>query len=261
MSKPKLLVADDSSTVRKVFELAFEMEGVEVLIASDGKKAHEMAMETPPSMIIADTDMPVMDGFDLCLALKNDERTRDIPVYLLASALVGYDQERADKAGADGKLEKPFRSEEMVRRVLYVLGHGPTVRAPLDEAKENEEADEESFEDFGDQVDWFLEKAEEELLEEEMEKIGPAVQKAVEELASSGELARIMEEVVETTVGKKLADGALEGAVARGVEAAVNRMKPEIMDRINKSAKEATLKVAEDLVKKTIDQIRKSGRP
>ncbi|MDH5509942.1 MAG: response regulator [Nitrospinota bacterium] len=259
MSKPKLLVADDSSTVRKVFELAFEMEGVEVLIASDGKKAHDMALENPPSMIIADTDMPVMDGFDLCLALKNDKRTRDIPVYLLASALVEYNQERADKAGADGKLEKPFRSEEMVRRVLYVLSQGPAVKSPLEEA--DQETEEEAFEDFGDQVDWLLEKAEQELLEEEMEKIGPAVQKAVAELASSGELARIMEEVVETAVEKKLAGGALEGAVARGVEAAVERMKPEIMDRINKSAKEATLKVAEDLVKKTIDQIRKSGRP
>ncbi|MDH5679689.1 MAG: hypothetical protein OEZ28_13880, partial [Nitrospinota bacterium] len=61
-------------------------------------------------------------------------------------------------------------------------------------------------------------------------------------------------------VEKKLAGDLLDKAVARGVEAAVERMRPAIMERINSTTREATLKVAEGLVKKTIDQIRGSGR-
>ena len=257
MNKPKLLVADDSSTVQKVFELAFDMEDVDVLITGDGKTAFHMAVENLPSMIIADTDMPGLNGFDLCLALKKEERTKNIPVYLLASSLVEFDQERAEKVGMDGKLEKPFRSEEMLRRVQYVINQGGGAKAPLETGADEEE---ETFQEFGDEVDLFLEQAEQEMLEEEMEKIGPAVKKAVEDMVANGELARIMEDAVDAAVEKKLAGDLLDKAVARGVEAAVERMRPAIMERINSTTREATLKVAEGLVKKTIDQIRGSGR-
>lgn len=121
MSKPKVLLADDSATIQKVFELAFENEGVEIVVASDGASALEMAFAIKPGMIIADVDMPQMDGFELCKAIKSDGRTSLIPVYLLSSSLDDFDEEKSNAVMADGHFEKPFRSEEMVTRVKDVI--------------------------------------------------------------------------------------------------------------------------------------------
>jgi CheY-like chemotaxis protein len=251
MSQPLLLVADDSSTVRKVFQLAFETEGVEVVVASGGREARRMAGERLPSMIIADTDMPGMDGFELCLALKRDPETRAVPVYLLTSALVEFDQARAERCGADGKLEKPFRSEEMVRKVKSAISQGPSHRAP-----QAPQAEEDTFQEFDGLVDDLLVQAEKEMMEEEMEKMEAAAQKAMERMMAGPQLATMVEGAVE----KRLSTGVLEKAVRDSVAQTVARMEGRILAEIDKTAREVALKVAEDLVKKTIDQIRKTGR-
>ncbi|VAX17172.1 hypothetical protein MNBD_NITROSPINAE04-1682 [hydrothermal vent metagenome] len=121
MSRTKILVADDSATIQKVFELAFENEDIEVVLTSDGKEALEMIHSVSPSMVIADVNMPGLDGFELCRTLKNDERSASIPVYLISSALDDFDELRSEEVGAAGRFEKPFRSEDMVTRVKAVI--------------------------------------------------------------------------------------------------------------------------------------------
>jgi CheY-like chemotaxis protein len=121
MSKAYVLVADDSVTIQKVFELAFEGEDIDIMVASDGKSALSMALSQKPDMIIADVNMPEMDGFELCHAVKKNPETKSIPVYLLSSALDDFDEDKAKKAGASGRFEKPFRSEDMVRQVMDVI--------------------------------------------------------------------------------------------------------------------------------------------
>jgi len=121
MSKAYVLVADDSVTIQKVFELAFEGEDIDIMVAGDGKSALSMALSQKPDMIIADVNMPEMDGFELCHAVKKNPETKSIPVYLLSSALDDFDEDKAKKAGASGRFEKPFRSEDMVRQVMDVI--------------------------------------------------------------------------------------------------------------------------------------------
>ena len=243
MSKPKLLVADDSATVRKVFELAFEMEEVDAIVAAGGEEALRLAEQRRPDLVIADTDMPDMDGFDLCLALKKGAKTRSIPVYLLTSSLVEFDQARADRCGAEGKLEKPFRSEEMVAKVAAAIRQGPSKKepAPL-------QAEDDTFEEFGGMVDELLEQAEREMMEEEMQKLDAAVKKAVGELMAGPKLAKLVEDAVAR-------------AVEESVQAAMGRIEQKALAQMEKVTREVTLKVAEDLVKKTISQIRQSGQP
>lgn len=125
MSKACVLVADDSVTIQKVFELAFEGEDIDIRVASDGKSAFSMALDEKPDMIIADVNMPEMDGFELCHAVKKNPQTNRIPVYLLSSALDDFDEDKAKKAGASGRFEKPFRSEDMVKQVMDVISAPP----------------------------------------------------------------------------------------------------------------------------------------
>jgi CheY-like chemotaxis protein len=121
MSKACVLVADDSVTIQKVFELAFEGEDIDIMVASDGKSALSMALSQKPDMIIADVNMPEMDGFELCQAIKKNPGFNSVPVYLLSSALDDFDDDMAKKVGASGRFEKPFRSEDMVKQVMGII--------------------------------------------------------------------------------------------------------------------------------------------
>ncbi len=121
MDKSKILVADDSPTIQKVFELALEKENIDLLLAGDGESAFAMVQENRPDIVIVDVNMPGISGFEFCARLKEETDTARIPVYLLASALDEFDQEQADKVGAAGKMEKPFRSEDMVNSIQKAL--------------------------------------------------------------------------------------------------------------------------------------------
>jgi CheY-like chemotaxis protein len=131
MSRACVLVADDSVTIQKVFELAFEGEDIDIMVAGDGKSALSMALNEKPDMIIADVNMPEMDGFELCQAIKKNPETNGIPVYLLSSALDDFDEDKAKKAGASGRFEKPFRSEDMVKQVMDVIANPPGQTGPV----------------------------------------------------------------------------------------------------------------------------------
>ncbi|MBF0290584.1 MAG: response regulator [Nitrospinae bacterium] len=142
MSKICVLIADDSVTIQKVFELAFEGEDIDIMVASDGKSALSMALNEKPDMIIADVNMPEMDGFELCQAIKKNPDTNSIPVYMLSSALDDFDEDKAKRVGASGRFEKPFRSEDMVRQVMEAInttagGAGPAPVQGLDDTFED----------------------------------------------------------------------------------------------------------------------------
>ncbi|MBI4667213.1 MAG: response regulator [Nitrospinae bacterium] len=172
MGQNKVLVADDSVTIQKVFELAFESEGVEILLASDGRAALDMARKHMPSIIIADVNMPEMDGFDLCRFIKKESELTHIPVYLLSSALDDFDDARAAQAGAAGRFEKPFRSEEMVKKVMAAVKEA--------EAKTHAMAASANTEDTFEDIDVSLEN-----ILESVSKHGPA-ETGYEEDADSG---------------------------------------------------------------------------
>ena len=70
MSKRKILLADDSETVQKVVNLTFELEGIEVITFGDGDSAMEQMSAVAPDVILADVNMPGMNGYDICQNIK-----------------------------------------------------------------------------------------------------------------------------------------------------------------------------------------------
>ncbi|MGE3466831.1 MAG: PleD family two-component system response regulator [Pyrinomonadaceae bacterium] len=123
MSRPKLLLADDSVTIRKVVELTFADEGVDVTTVADAETAMQRFVELRPDIVLVDVGLDGTSGYQICEMIKLDEATRHIPVLLLVGSFEPFDQDEAERVGADGFLTKPFHSiRDLVARVNDLLG-------------------------------------------------------------------------------------------------------------------------------------------
>jgi len=119
----KLLVADDSPTYRKLIDLTFTDEGMEVTTVGDGREAWERLEQSLPDLVLADVFMPEISGYELCELIKQDERFGRIPVILLVGSFESFDEAEARRVGADDVVTKPFQSiRKLVSRVGSLLG-------------------------------------------------------------------------------------------------------------------------------------------
>jgi len=118
----KILIVDDEPSILNILDFSLGAEGYEVIQASDGAKAYEMAIEQHPDMIVMDVMMPIMDGYQACEKLKADIRTAMIPVVLLTAKSATEDHQRGTDAGADGYLTKPFSPQRLVELTDSFLG-------------------------------------------------------------------------------------------------------------------------------------------
>jgi len=117
-----LLLADDSAAIRKVIELTFSDEGMEVITVPDGRAAFEKMSQVRPDLVLADVYMPEVGGYELCRSIKQDERFAKTPVVLLISSFEPFDEAEARRAGADDVVTKPFQSiRQLVSRVGSLL--------------------------------------------------------------------------------------------------------------------------------------------
>jgi CheY-like chemotaxis protein len=108
--KKRILVVDDSPAILDVLFIALEAEGYEVATSLTGACFGRLE-SNPPDLILLDVLLSGEDGGEICQRLKNDERTRNIPVILI-SAHAGL-QETAGRCGADGFLVKPFHLDDL----------------------------------------------------------------------------------------------------------------------------------------------------
>jgi CheY-like chemotaxis protein len=130
----KILVADDSVTIRKVVELTFSDEDVRIIAVADGAQALESARTERPDLVISDVSMPGLDGYELCGRIKADEGLRTVPVLLLRGTFEGFDEGKAASCGADGVIVKPFEAREMVQKVKELIAAAAAAPAPRPQA-------------------------------------------------------------------------------------------------------------------------------
>ena len=117
----KLLLADDSVTIQRVIELTFADEDVQVLTAGDGEQAIQRVQADRPDVVLADIGMPKRSGYDVAAFIKNNPELSHIPVLLLTGAFEPVDEGRAQAAGCDGVLVKPFDPQHVIARVRELL--------------------------------------------------------------------------------------------------------------------------------------------
>jgi DNA-binding response OmpR family regulator len=131
MSKRKLLLADDSITIQKVVNLTFADEGIEVIAVGDGDSAMRKFDDFIPDLVMADVNMPGMNGYEMCHIIKNNEETNQIPVILLVGSFEPFDEAEATRVGADDYLTKPFQSiRQLVNKVTDLLNKTKMTRRP-----------------------------------------------------------------------------------------------------------------------------------
>ncbi|MEO8480943.1 MAG: response regulator [Acidobacteriota bacterium] len=116
-----LLLADDSVTIQRVIELTFAHEDVRVVSVSDGRRAVQWLESEWPDIVLADVDVPEVDGYELTSYVKSSPRLKDVPVLLLAGAFEPIDQERVQALRCDGVLVKPFEPQQLISRVKALL--------------------------------------------------------------------------------------------------------------------------------------------
>jgi CheY-like chemotaxis protein len=132
-----LLLADDSLTTQKVVNLTFADEGVEVITASDGDTALQLFHDRRPDIVLADVNMPGMNGYALCEEIRKTEAKT--PVVLLVGSFEPFDAQEAHRVGANDYLTKPFSSiRRLVATVLAFVDDQGTAE-PIVDADEVQE--------------------------------------------------------------------------------------------------------------------------
>jgi PAS domain S-box-containing protein/diguanylate cyclase (GGDEF)-like protein len=119
----EILVVEDSATQARQLAQLLESAGYRVRIASDGRAGLEAARQRPPTLIVTDINMPRMDGFEMCQAIKQDVRLRDVPVILLTSLSSLYDVIKGLDCGADNFIRKPFEADYLLGRIRFILAN------------------------------------------------------------------------------------------------------------------------------------------
>jgi CheY-like chemotaxis protein len=126
----KVLVVDDSLSVRKVVERALVAKQLEVVSAASGNEAIAQIEREQPDLVVCDVVMPDRDGYDICRFVKGHPRLGRVPVLLISGIVNNSVLEQAAEARSDDVLRKPFEAAELVRKVSELLAAGaarPTV--------------------------------------------------------------------------------------------------------------------------------------
>ena len=117
----RLLLADDSITIQKVVELVLAEEDFEIKSVGNGEDALHAVGTFNPDIVLADIDMPRMNGYQLCEKIKENPATSGIPVILLAGAFEPLDEDLGREVGADDSIIKPFESQELISKINSTL--------------------------------------------------------------------------------------------------------------------------------------------
>ena len=128
----RILLADDSLTIQKVVELTFSRTDWELRTVGSGDKAAALLPDFAPDVVLADAVMPGLTGYELCEAVKRLPDGPYIPVVMLTGTFEPFDRSRADRAGADAVVTKPFDSHALLELVsnLAARAQGAKAAAP-----------------------------------------------------------------------------------------------------------------------------------
>ena len=116
-SGAKVLVIDDSNTIRRSAEIFLRQGGHEVLLAEDGFDALSKVNDHDPELIFCDILMPRLDGYQTCAIIKRNPRFAQVPVIMLSSKDGLFDKARGRMVGSEEYLTKPFTKEQLLKAV------------------------------------------------------------------------------------------------------------------------------------------------
>ncbi len=121
MADARILVVDDSVTILEMIKALLVSDGYDVLTASDGAEALEVARAESPDLILLDVMLPKLDGYRVCRLLKFDQKYRSIPIIMLTAKTEEQSMATGIRTGADQYLTKPVEPERLLAAVASEL--------------------------------------------------------------------------------------------------------------------------------------------
>jgi len=115
----RVLVIDDSNTIRRSAEIFLRQGGYEVILAEDGFDALAKVNDFEPDLIFCDILMPRLDGYQTCAIIKRNPRFAQVPVIMLSSKDGVFDKARGRMVGSDDYLTKPFTKDQLLQAVAH----------------------------------------------------------------------------------------------------------------------------------------------
>ena len=125
----RVLVIDDDPGVRVLCKIAFRTEGDEIVEAASGREGLDLLATETIDAVVLDVMLPSVNGFEVLRRIREDPRTRDLPVVLLSVRVGIRDQIDGWRAGADDYLTKPFSPSALAAQVYEICGSDPRDRA------------------------------------------------------------------------------------------------------------------------------------
>lgn len=119
----KVMVVDDSKTIRRTAETLLKKAGCDVVTSSDGFEALSKILEQRPDIIFVDIMMPRLDGYQTCALIKNNKMFKDTPVIMLSSKDGLFDRARGKIVGSQQYLTKPFTKDELLGAIKQYVGN------------------------------------------------------------------------------------------------------------------------------------------
>ena len=212
----KLLLADDSITIQKLVELIITDEGFEIKTTNNGEEALSAIPSFQPDIVLADTEMPRMNGYQLCEKIKQDPAMHHIPVVLLTGAFEPVNDELVKQVHADDVIIKPFEPQDLISRINAVSTISRRVKGP---------------------------GGAEATVEAEAAGVKIVIPKV--ELPSKDELKKIFEASVNERISSLLSTLDIK-------EAILTAMMPLIKDSVGKITQEIVPDIAEKILKDTL---------
>ena len=287
----RLLLADDSPTIQKVVELLLSPENFEIKSVNDGEEALKTIDSFRPDIVLADIDMPSINGYQLCERIKKNPSTSTIPVILLAGAFEPFDKNKAKSVLADDFIIKPFESTELIGKVQAVLSNYESLKESIETELDKEILSEENMgfntkeqevlnEEFEAEVALSegLEKFEiSKSLDSEKSKEGTKETEGLTRdinFPSAEEIGALLQKSIDEKVSTLIENNILpyiSFTIKDSVESAVSKATPKIVEEITRSAVRDLLEslkidirttinnvvpqIAEEIIKKEIEKI------
>lgn len=118
---PRILVAEDEKDIRELIAFTLRFAGFDVLLATNGAEAVEVAEAEKPDLVILDVRMPRMSGYEACRRLKENPQTASLPVVFLSAKGQDSEIQQGLASGAEEYILKPFAPDELIQQVRDIL--------------------------------------------------------------------------------------------------------------------------------------------
>lgn len=118
---PRILIAEDEKDIRELIAFTLRFAGFDVLLATNGVEAVEVAEAERPDLVILDVRMPRMSGYEVCRRLKENPQTASLPVVFLSAKGQDSEIQQGLESGAEEYILKPFAPDELIQQVRDIL--------------------------------------------------------------------------------------------------------------------------------------------